>query len=84
MSCVPALFIVPMTVTSPSLTGRPVTMPAIGDVTVVLDREFWLPARAAPAERMRSSVAARLARAVSRADRVFWKSASERIFALKF
>ena len=36
-SCVPGLFIVPMTVTSPSLTGRSVTMPLIGARTVVFE-----------------------------------------------
>ncbi len=84
MSCVPALFIVPMTVTSPSLTGRVVTMPSIGAVTVVLERESRLAARSAIVPFMRCSVAARVASAASRVDLAFWKSASARIFAWKF
>jgi hypothetical protein len=36
-SFVPALFIVPMTATSPSSTGRAVTIPSMGAVIVVLD-----------------------------------------------
>ena len=46
-SCVPALFIVPMTVTSPSLIGRAVTMPSSGAVTVVFESESRLAARSA-------------------------------------
>ena len=50
MSCVPALFIVPMTVTSPSLIGSAVTMPSSGEVTVVLESESRLAARSAPVD----------------------------------
>ena len=38
MSWVPALFIVPTTVTSPALILKVVTVPSIGERTVVLDR----------------------------------------------
>ena len=71
-SCVPALFIVPMTVTSPSLTGRAVTMPAIGERTVVFESESRLAARSAPLMLSRSSVAETFACAVSQFDRAFW------------
>ncbi len=83
MSCVPALFIVPMTVTSPSLIGSAVTTPSIGAVTVVLESAFWLAARLALVERMRCSVAARFASAVSRFDFAFCRSASARMLPLK-
>ena len=84
MSCVPALFIVPMTVTSPSLIGSAVTTPSSGAVTVVFDSESRLAARLAEVERMRCSVAARFASAVSRFDLAFCRSASARMFPLKF
>ena len=80
-SCVPGLFIVPMTVTSPSLTGRYVITPAIGALTVVLESESRLAARFAPDSSRRCWIAERFACAVSYADFVFWYSASERIFA---
>ncbi len=78
----PALFIVPMTVTSPSLIGSEVTMPSIGAVTVVLDRESRLAARSAMVEFIRDSVAARVASAVSRLDFAFCRSASARMLPL--
>ncbi len=71
-SCVPALFIVPMTVTSPSLIGRKVTMPSMGAVTVVFESESRLATRSALVEFMRCSVAARVATAESRFDLAFW------------
>ncbi len=37
MSCVPGLFMVPITVTSPALTRRVVTMPSIGAMIVVFE-----------------------------------------------
>ena len=62
ISCVPGLFIVPMTVTSPSLTGRFVTTPSIGARTVVLESV--------------SREAFRFARFCSTRRRATWKSAS--------
>ena len=81
MSCVPGLFMVPITVTSPAFTRSVVTTPSMGARTVVLEsvsREAFRPARVCSTWLCRDS---KSARAVSSAERAFWKSASEAMWA---
>ena len=75
-STVPGLFWMPMTATSPSSTRLAVTIPSMGERTVVLDRVSRAPSRVARAWRTRWSVARAAASAVATAVRALWISDS--------
>ena len=83
-STVPGLFWMPMTATSPSSTRLAVTIPSMGERTVVLDRVSRAPSRVARAWRTRWSVARAAASAVATAVRALWISDSGMMWDAKF
>src|SRR5438552_12852431 len=83
-STVPGLFWMPMTATSPSSTRLAVTIPSMGERTVVLDRVSRAPSRVARAWRTRRPGARAAASAVATAVRALWTSDSGMMWDAKF